>query len=136
MSLALLALAAFASIGNVQVDVGRADWAAFPELRRGSRELPVAAMISRVETILRERQCQLAGQDHQRFDITVPYLVLVEPDGSTERVVVADMGCPALETFVGSLVAALAAEGNFRPTGESQARWYGSNFNFNLRTSH
>ena len=136
MSLTLLALAALASVPDVQVDVGRANWGAFPELRRDARELPVAAMVGTVETILRERQCELSGQEASRFNITVPYLVLLEPNGTARRIVVADIGCPALETYVGSLVTALAHEGDFRPTGEGRARWYASNFNFNLATSH
>lgn len=137
MQLVLLALAAFASVPNsVQVDVGRADWSAFPELRRTARDLPMATMVAHVETILREGRCVLAGQSANRFDITVPYLVLLEPNGSTSRVVVADIGCPALETYVGSVVIALAREGDFPPTGERRARWYGSNFNFNLSTAY
>ena len=137
MNMTLLAVAAFLSVpGSVQVDVGRADWTAFPELRRTARELPFGTMVGRVETILRERQCQLPGQSPERFDITVPYLVLLQPDGTVNRVVVADIGCPAIETYVGSIVVALAEQGDFRPTGEGQARWYGSNFNFNLSTSH
>ena len=136
MSLTLLALAALASVPDVQVDVGRANWSAFPEARRNARELPVGAMVGTVENILRDRRCELAGQEAGRFNITVPYLVLLEPNGTTRRVIVADIGCPAIETYVGSLVAALAQEGNFRPTGEGRARWYASNFNFNLTTSH
>ena len=137
MKTAMLALAAFFSVsGNVQVDVGRADWSSFPALQRANRQLPMSVILTRVEAILRERQCRLPGQSPTRFDITVPYLVLVEPDGSTSRVVVADMGCPALETYVGSIVAALAREGDFRPTGDARARWYASNFNFNLTTAH
>ena len=136
MSLALLALAAFASTPAIQVDVGRANWSAFPEPRRAERELPVAAMVAEVETILRERQCEIPGQSADQFNITIPYLVLLEPNGSASRVVVADFGCPPLETYVGLLVGALARDGTFRPTGDSRARWYGSNFNFNLTTSH
>ena len=137
MQLAILALAAFAAAPvSPQVDVGRANWNAFPELRRSPRELPMAAMVAQVETFLRDGRCALAGQTAHRFDITIPYLVLVEPDGSPSRVVVADIGCPVLETYVGSVVIALAREGDFRPTGESRARWYGSSFNFNLTTSH
>ena len=137
MKTALLALVAlFSASGDVQVDVGRADWNSFPALQRADRELPMGAMLSRVEAILRERQCQLPGQSPRRFDITVPYLVLLEPDGSTNRVVVADIGCPALETYVGSIVTALAREGDFRPTGDARARWYASNVNFNLTTAH
>ena len=137
MQLALIALAAFAPAPvNAQVDVGRADWSAFPQLRRAARELPIATMVEHVETILRERNCEISGQAPHHFDITIPYLVLLEPNGSPSRIVVADIGCPALETYVGSVVLALAREGDFSPTGESRARWYGSSFNFNLSTSH
>jgi hypothetical protein len=117
---------------NIQVDIGRANWSAFPQLQRAERPLNLALMSETLETILRERQCAIAGQTHRRFDVDVPYLVQVRPDGSAARVLVADIGCRPLENYVGSLVTALALEGNFRPTGGAGPRWYASSFNFNL----
>ena len=129
----VLALAALVSTPSaIPVDAGRANWSAFPTLAREARPLPTLDMIGRVETMLREDQCTLPGQRASNFDITVPYLVLVEPDGSASRIVVADMGCPELETYVGSIVTALSHAGDFRPTGQQRARWYAGDINFNL----
>lgn len=132
MTILLIAAAAAALANPIPVESGRADWSAYPAARLAPRQLPTAAMVARVEAMLRERSCRLQGQRADAFDIDVPYLALVQPDGTLARVVVADMGCPELETLVGEVVLGRAQAGDFRPTGETQARWYASNVNFNL----
>ncbi|HEX8574246.1 MAG TPA: hypothetical protein VF759_16010 [Allosphingosinicella sp.] len=121
------------SSGPVQVDVGRADWNGMPRLKRAARQLPTPAMVARVEQMLATRACTFPRQNARKFDITVPYAVLVEPEGRARRVVVADSGCPALETYVGQLILGMARDGDFKATGEAKARWYSSALNFNLK---
>lgn len=123
----------FVASQGVQVDVGRADWKAMPPLIKVARNLPMVQMVDRVEDILRSGQCQLSGQSPKRFDITIPYAALVEPDGTSTHVVVQDTGCAPLETLVGTIVLQMAAEGDFKKTGEAKARWYASELNFNLQ---
>ncbi|HYD36898.1 MAG TPA: hypothetical protein VEA60_04755, partial [Allosphingosinicella sp.] len=107
--------------GPVQVDVGRADWDSMPPLKV-ERRLPTADMVGQVERILLSGECSLAGQTARRFDITVPYAVLVEPDGGARRVVVAETGCAPLESYVGLVVLTMADAGDFRSSGEAKAR--------------
>ena len=132
-SLFAIAMTFAAQAGTgVQVDVGRANWGAMPQLQREPRPMVLEPMVRTVETILRERQCSFAGQTAQRFNITVPYAVQLQPDGGAARILVGDVGCRPLETYVGSLAMALAAEGNFRATRATPGTWYGSSFNFNV----
>ena len=114
------------------VEVGRFNEAAFPEAAIRERRMPRDAMLSRVEEILRERNCRLEGQTHRSFDIRVPYVVKLEPDGTPTRFVVADMGCQPLESFVGRVVLELTRVGDFRPTGQSDAQWYRSEVRFTV----
>jgi len=115
---------------DVAVDVGRFDPSGFPAATLRERRMPYDTMMRRVETILRERQCTLAGQTHRRFDISIPYVVKLEPDGTAIRFVVADLGCPQLESFAGQIVLELARAGDFRPTGAAEAEWYASELRF------
>lgn len=119
--------------GPLQVDVGRANWAALPPLDTAERVMPSPEMVDRVETMLESGACTIRGQSAKKFDITIPYAVLVEPDGSASRVVVAETGCAELETYVGVIVSAMAGAGDFRPTREAKARWFASELNFNLQ---
>jgi hypothetical protein len=119
--------------GPVQVDVGRANWTALPPLASVERVMPSPEMVDRVETMLESGACTIPGQSAKKFDITIPYAVLVEPDGSAGRVVVAETGCAELETYVGIIVSAMAREGDFQPTREAKARWFASELNFNLQ---
>lgn len=120
------------SAANVQVDVGRFEPGQFAAAALRQREMPHDAMLRRVETILREGQCTISGQNHRRFDIRVPYVVRLEPDGTPTRFVVADLGCAPLESFVGQVVLALAREGDFRPTGAEGPEWYSSELRFTV----
>jgi hypothetical protein len=130
---AMIAVALLGSTPGVQVDVGRINRQALPPLQAVERSLPTPTMVENVEKILESGQCNLPGQSSRRFDITVPYAVLVEPDGSAGRVVVQETGCAPLESYVGLLVMRLASEGDFAKSRAPRARWYTSEINFNLQ---
>jgi hypothetical protein len=131
-SLIGMAMALGASPATLEVDVGRADWKALPPLRMAEMRLPTVEMVTKVESMLAEGQCRLEGQSARRFDITIPYAVLVQPDGNAHRVVVAESGCAELESYVGLVVLELARQGALQPTGEAKPRWYSSELNFNM----
>jgi hypothetical protein len=140
MSFALVALAAMLSTptpvaADVQIDIGRADWTHFPQLHPEPRDLPLGEMLVRMERILRNRECTLPGQTVRRFDVTVPWLIQVEPDGRVSRVVIADVGCRPLETYVADLIVNLAHRGDIRAPAAPEQRVYASDFNFNLDNS-
>jgi hypothetical protein len=119
--------------GPIQVDVGRADWDKMPRLKAVRRPLPTPDMVGRVQEMLASGQCVLPRQRAEKFDITIPYAVQVDPDGRARRAVVAETGCPILETYVGRLILAMGEQGDFKPTGEAKARWFASALNFNLK---
>jgi hypothetical protein len=115
------------------VNVGRFNPEAFPEARMRYRRMPVNSMVSRVEALIREQRCEFPGQTLRRYDIRVPYVVKLEPDGSVSEVVVTDMNCAPLEFYVGSMVRELARRGDYRPTGAPNARWYMSEARFTVQ---
>jgi hypothetical protein len=118
---------------EIQVDVGKGNFASLPPLQAVDRRLPSPGMVERVEKMLSAGTCSLPGQSAAQFDITVPYAVQVQPDGSASRVIVSEVGCPALESYVGLLVLERARQGDFAPSKAAQTRWYGDDINFNLR---
>lgn len=118
---------------GVQIDVGRIDRSALPLLRTAKRDLPTANMVGDVEKMLSSGMCRFSGQSPTDFDITVPYAVLIEPDGKTRRVVVQDVGCSPLESYVGLLVLELARQGDFARSVGPKPLWYASEINFNLQ---
>jgi hypothetical protein len=114
---------------DVQIDVGNADWNGYRRLPE-PRGLPIPVMVSYVETILRERQCEIEGQTARHFEIRVPWIVQVQPDGRVSRIVVADMDCRPLEAYVANLVVALAQQGALRARPGAEPLWYRSDFSF------
>lgn len=128
-----LALLLGAPAATMQIDVGTGNWSALPDLKAETVRLPTPDMVTRVERLLAAGECRFEGHSSRRFDITVPYAVLVEPDGRARRAIIAEMGCPALEAYVGGVVLKLAQRGDFDPTGERNARWFASELNFNLQ---
>ncbi len=127
----ILAIALAASTtGAVQVDVGKWNPADFPGLIKMERRMPHGEMTRRVEKLFDKGSCRIAGQTKRRFDITVPYAVLMEGGGALKKVVVGEVGCPSLETLVGQVVVAQAGRGDFKPEHASGARWYTSELTF------
>jgi hypothetical protein len=104
--------------------VGRFDPADFPNAQKIERRMPHADLNNRVEKILSERRCSLEGQTKTRFDIVVPYAVLMDPAGKPEKVVVKDLGCAPIETLVGQIGSELANAGDFKVAHNSGRRWY------------
>ncbi|HEX8216908.1 MAG TPA: hypothetical protein VF577_05540 [Allosphingosinicella sp.] len=132
IALILLATTPPAPAVTPAVDVGRFDETTFPAATLRNRRMPYDTMLTRIETILRERQCRLEGQSHRNYDIRVPYVVMLEPDGTPTRFVVADIGCQPIESWVGRILLELARNGDFRPTGASEAGWYGNQLRFSV----
>ena len=128
---ALLLMASSQAPG--QVDVGKVKLDSLPPLKRTERLLPTPNMVGVVENLLAKGSCRISGQTAKKFDIDVPYAVLVQPDGGAKRVVVSDIGCPALESYTGLLVLEMAKQGEFKASGTSKARWYGDTLNYNLQ---
>jgi hypothetical protein len=104
--------------------VGRFDPADFPNAQKIERRMPHADLNSRVEKILSQRRCKLDGQTKARFDIVVPYAVLMDPEGKPEKVVVKDIGCEPIERLVGEIGSELANAGDFKVAHNSGRRWY------------
>lgn len=126
-------LVAASAPAEIVIDVGKINVGALPAVKRAERELPTAAMVGQVSTMLAEGKCALKGQRPARFDIDVHYAVLLDPDGTAQRVVVGELGCPALETYAGALVLEFARLGDFKATGQKNAKWFGGILNFNLQ---
>ena len=104
--------------------VGRFDPADFPNAQKIERRMPHADLNNRVEKILSEKRCSIEGQTKTRFDIVVPYAVLMDAAGKPEKVVVKDLGCTPIETLVGQIGSELANAGDFKVAHNSGRRWY------------
>ena len=128
----LLALAqpAAATAPDVDVDVGRFDPADFPELIRIERRMPENEMHRRVEAMIADGRCTLEGATERRFNIVVPFAILMQANGTPETVVVHEAGCEALEILVGQIVLAQLQRGDFRPQHQEGERWYVSELGF------
>ena len=126
----LLALAAPAAAQTVEV--GRAEWGKMPRLEVNKARLAHRDMVSFVEQLLVKEQCSFKGSTARRFDITVPYAVLLDPAGKVSRVLVADTRCEPLETLVGRAAIGLADVGAIKTAPAGEPRWYASEINFTL----
>lgn len=115
------------------IEVGSAQWDKMPALKVTSDRIDYPAVTTAISNMLESRLCKLAGQSSHRFDISVPYAVLVTPEGKAERVLVSETGCAALEDLVGEMAIAQSDAGVLLPTGDSRPRWYADTFAVALR---
>jgi len=117
---------------DVAVDVGLFEPEDFPEVVRLERYMPHGEMVARVEQMIADGRCTLTGVTARRFNIVVPYALLLEPDGTPNSVVVRESGCAALETLVGQIILAQLERGDYVPSHEEGERWYVSEVAFAL----
>jgi len=129
---AIAAIAAQTSATSEQIEFGHAKWDKFPRLERVGRALPYEAMVEAAELMLKEKQCKLDGQSARRFDISIPYAVLLDGKGKAERVLVADLGCVPLQNMVGEVVYQLSDLGSFKSGSATPSRWYADKINLTL----
>ena len=114
---------------NTPIFVGRFEPTDFPNAQRVERRMPHAAMDKKVEEIL-AGECRLPGQTKTKYNITVPYAVLLDEGGRAKKVVVKDLNCPAIEKLVGQIGRQMAAEGDFKVRHDVGDRWYVSDVYF------
>ena len=136
MKRALLFLAAFAFAAPASaqtVEVAHGDWNNLVQARMKhsyAQYVDQNRAVLWTEQVLRSGECKVKGMRPDKFDIDVPYAVLVAPDGKVERVLIPDMGCAGLNTVVGSTIMDVVKAGAFKPTGEKQPIWVGDRLAF------
>jgi hypothetical protein len=131
LAMLLMPIAALAVPAAAQkVETGNTEWDKLAPARMGVDDIDYSRLVRWAAQELKDPACRAKGMRPERFDIEEPYAVLVEPNGTVSRIIVREMGCPGLNTVVGSTLADLARRGKFKPTGEPQALWYGGRLSF------
>lgn len=120
----LISLLAMSAATAVPVEVGRFDESQFPNAKKVERRMPQAEMVRRVDRILAFKECSIPGQTRDKYDIVVPYAVLMEPNGTASKVVVKELGCAPIEVLVGQVANELIKAGDFRKNQTDVERWY------------
>jgi hypothetical protein len=131
LALLSLALAAAAVPAAAQkVTTGTADWDTFPAVKIGSDDIDYSRLVRWTTQELQKPECRAKGMRATRFDVDEPYAVLVAPNGTVSHIVVREMGCPGLNTVIGSTLADMAKRGKFHPTGEAAPAWYAGRLSY------
>ena len=113
------------------IEVARADWSAFAPLQTADLAIPNGHMIMRVERMVRG-QCRPLQQANWKFNFDINYAVMLDPQGHATRIIVEDIGCRPIETYVGNVVASLVEQGYVLTAPPAQPQWFTSRINFNL----
>jgi hypothetical protein len=119
-----LALLLAAPAAAQTVEAGETRWDQLPPVKKKHRPVDASFLTDWTHNVLRSGECSIPGMTAERFDVSLPYAVYVEPDGTVKRILVSDTGCPGLNTVLGSTVHEWAQKGDFRPTGEPEPLWY------------
>jgi len=109
---------------SVPIEVGQFTPQAFPDAKKVDRRMPQGELTARVDRILKRGDCSIPGQSKDEYAITVPYAVRVGPSGRVSKIVVQEMGCPAIELLTGEVAQELAQAGDFKPTNNPNEQWY------------
>ena len=123
-----VALICSAAAGAQTVDVGTGNWDRFPEARRAGTLYLSNATMDAIEALGREQACRVNGLSRNSVSLNVPFVIRFDAAGRPERIVLRDLGCPALERLLAQSLQGLAGAGEFRPTGG--AGWYRSTIQY------
>src|SRR5689334_7387153 len=113
----VIGLMFLAAASSSPVLVNKFNPSAFPKAALRERRMPVEDLNTRADKIVQAGVCSFPGQDKNQYSITVPYAVLLQPDGAVSKVIVNDVGCPDLEILTGQVANELGKAGDFKPTG-------------------
>ena len=113
------------------VETGKADWDRLPPARIKG-DLDYQKLSRWAEQVVESKACRDAGWRPERFRVDEPFAVLLEPDGTVKRIVIAETSCPGIDYVVGLHLQALSEAHRFRPTGTAAARWYGGRVVFEV----
>ena len=128
LAMAVLLGAVQASAATVEVVTG--DWSDLPYLKqRGSEKISPMA-VAQIHEVVRTGTCTLAGQGKKRLNMTVPFAVQFEPNGTLNKIIIPKMNCAPVESIMGRVLLDLVNSGEYRSTGENQTGWYRSEISF------
>jgi hypothetical protein len=129
---AALALCVAAPALAQSVEVAEGNWASIPPVEPVDYRVRISDdSMKRIERIVQAGDCPAIGR-RDRVRMKAQFLVQFSAGGTAERVVVKRLGCPEVETIVGSIVLARLKEGFYRPTGVNQTGWYKSSIEYQL----
>jgi hypothetical protein len=132
IALALLFGSAAASAATVEIATG--DWSGLPELRHRGFENISPRAVARIHEIVATGECSLPGQSKRKLDLTVPFAVQFQPNGTIGRIVIPRMNCAPVESIMGRVLLDLVGSGEYRATGENPEGWYKSEISFSSST--
>ncbi|HEY0445820.1 MAG TPA: hypothetical protein VGD19_05135 [Allosphingosinicella sp.] len=132
LALALLVGAAAAPAATVETATG--DWSNLPLLKHRGFEGISSRAVARIHEVVATGECTLPGQTKRKLDLTVPFAVHFQPDGTLDRVIMPKMNCAPVEAIMGRVLLDLVESGEYRPTGENQEGWYRSEISFSSST--
>ncbi len=128
LACAFLALAGPATAQRVEVAEG--DWSNLPTMRFAHHEAISPDVVLKVQELVTNGECALAGASKRKMDMTVPFLVRFSPAGAVEHVVLRKLGCAKAEGVLAGALLAMLKAGTFKPTGENLTGWYRSELSF------
>lgn len=126
LSAALVCQPAFAQ----SVEVAEGDWSAIPvATSTGGPEWLTETAMNRIDRLVSAGKCPRAGS-RARVDLQAPFLIQFDNRATVQRIVIQRLGCPEVESIVGSVIIGRAKQGFYRPTGANQTGWYRSEISY------
>ncbi len=128
LAAALLLGSTAATAATVEVATG--DWSGLPVLKTRNFDSISPRAVGRIHEIVARGECTLPGQNKRKLDLTVPFAVHFQPNGTLDRVIIPRMNCEKIESIMGRVLLDLVESGEYKSTGENSEGWYRSAISF------
>ena len=118
-----------ASASAATIEVGTGDWSNIPEMRQMVDSID-SNTVAAIHEAIESGECVIEGQREGDLDMTVPFLVQFDKNGTVQRLVIEKMGCAKAEGILAGALLKLIDRGGFRPVGGMHEGWFRSQVSF------
>jgi hypothetical protein len=112
------------------IETGSGDWRNIPEMRAQVGAVLDAGTVNAIANMVEKRVCTIPGQRPGNVQLTVPFLVHFDAQGSVQRLVIHSVGCARAEGVLAGTVLKLVQRGSFAPEGGRHEGWFRGEVSF------
>ena len=106
------------------------DWSNIPEMRQQVGATVDGDAVAAIAEMVDRGECTIAGQRRGNLDMSVPFLVKFNADGTIDQIVVHSIGCARAEGLLAGAAIRMMRQRAFEPAGGPHEGWFRGELSF------
>ncbi len=106
------------------IETASGDWSNIPMMRQQVGASVDSNAVAAIAEMVDRGECTIPGQRRGNLDMSVPFLVQFNANGTIDRVVIHPVGCARADGLLAGAVLRLVQQGAFVPVGGRHEGWF------------